>query len=227
MPDTSQAARTRWIALTGAVVILTGIAVGEDLGRRAAKRRFAEAERSRQQIQRQYDEVVREHELTKTELDLERERSQALSDALESMQAKMDETLDRLAEETRTVRTLHARMAAMQGQLDQLQGELSLALQEQKPRGGEAVKLERVVVSADGLGAPEGRVVSVHPDWNFIVINLGWDQVKIGETVSIYRDEELTAKARVERIQEGVCAATVLPEWKISDVQQNDRATIL
>lgn len=221
--------RARWMALGSVGVLLFGIAAGEHLHRRTVQRRYAEAVRSRQQLQHKLDGVVQQHEQTKAELAQERERSQGLSDALESMQAKMDETLNRLAEETRTVRTLHARMAAMQGQMDQLQGELALALQDDggAARGGGAVKLERVVVSAEGLGAPEGRVVSVHPDWNFVVITLGWDQVKIGETVSIFRDEQLTAKARIERIQEGVCAATVLPEWKISDVQQNDRATTL
>lgn len=221
--------RARWIALAGAGVILTGIAVGEHVYRRTIQRRYVESVRSRQQLQRKVDGVLQQHEQTKAQLAQEQERSKGLSDALESMQAKMDETLTRLAEETRTIRTLHARMAAMQGQMDQLQGELSLSLQQDgsKGRGDGAVRLERVVVSTEGLGSPDGRVVSVHPDWNFVVLNLGWDQVKIGETVSIFRNEQLMAKARVERIQEGVCAATVLPEWKIADVQQNDRATAL
>jgi len=221
--------RTRWIALAGVGVILIGMAAGEHVYRRTIQRRYVEAVRSRQQLQRKVDGVLQQHERTKAQLAQERERSKGLSDALESMQAKMDETLTRLSEETRTIRTLHARMAAMQGQMDQLQGELSLALQQDgsKGRGDGAVKLERVVVSTEGLGSPDGRVVSVHPDWNFVVLNLGWDQVKIGETVSIFRNEQLMAKARVERIQEGVCAATVLPEWKIADVQQNDRAAAL
>lgn len=221
--------RTRWIALVGVGVILTGMAAGEHIYRRTVQRRYVEAVRSRQQLQQKLNRIAKQHEQATTELVQERERSKGLSDALESMQAKMDETLTRLAEETRTIRTLHARMAAMQGQMDQLQGELSLSLQQDgsKGRGDGVVKLERVMVSTEGLGAPDGRVVSVHPDWNFVVLNLGWDQVKIGETVSIFRNEQLMAKARVERIQEGVCAATVLPEWKIADVQQNDRATAL
>ena len=89
------------------------------------------------------------------------------------------------------------------------------------------MQLDRVVVSEAGTSSLQGRIMSVHRDWNFVVIDLGWGQVRIGDTVSIFRNSQLLAKARVERVQEGVCAATVLPGWETAEIQINDVASIL
>ena len=114
----------------------------------------------------------------------------------------------------------------MEQQLAQAQGELSLVLQEKKGAAADGVggiQLERVVISTESKQAgSRGRVVSIDDDWRFVVVNLGWNIVKIGDTISIFRQDELQAKARVERVQEGVAAASLLPKWDNADVQVND-----
>ena len=122
------------------------------------------------------------------------------------------------------------RLSTTQQQMDQLQGELALALQSHSWAAQEAsgaVQLERVVVSDAGASNLNGRVVSVNKDWHFVVIDLGWDAVRIGDTVSIFRGEQLLAKARVDRVQEGICAATILPEWGTAEVHVNDLVKLL
>jgi hypothetical protein len=64
--------------------------------------------------------------------------------------------------------------------------------------------------------------MSVHPDWKFIIVNLGWDHVNIGDTVSIFRNEALLGKARIERVQQEAAAATLLPEWRQAEVRVDD-----
>ena len=119
------------------------------------------------------------------------------------------------------------RLAAIQQQMEQLQGELAATL-ETRPKAASAdassapVRLERVVVSAGGAAGFQGRVLSVHQDWDFVVIDLGWNTVRVGDTVSIFRHNELLAKAKVERVQEAACAATVLPEWNAAEIRVND-----
>lgn len=136
-----------------------------------------------------------------------------------------------LSEEARKTQELHARLSAIEQQSDQLQGELALALQQQKSGGGSEhaspVQLERVVVSNAEPSALSGRVLSINRDWHFVVIDLGWDAVRIGDTVSIFRGDQLLAKARIERVQEGVCAATVLPEWETIEIRINDLVRVL
>ncbi|MBI4341672.1 MAG: hypothetical protein HY598_05265 [Candidatus Omnitrophica bacterium] len=221
----------RWAVVTAAGIGLLGVAIGEDVLRRRADRRYQHEAGHRRQLEGHYREALVSHERLTQQLVQEQDASRQLSDALMAANAKVEEAVGRLTEENRTVRDLQARLAAMQQQMDQLQGELAMVLQrrDDAARGASTtqVELERILVSPDGASALQGRIVSVHPEWNFVVVSLGWDTVKIGEVLSIVRDEQVLAKARVERIQEGVCAATVLPEWAIADVQVNDVARTL
>jgi hypothetical protein len=136
--------------------------------------------------------------------------------------------MDRLTQEERIIQELQEKLLAMQRQFDLLQGELAMTLQERTTSSptleGGMVHLEKVVVTRPASSAPglQGRIISVNPEWRFVVIDLGWDVVKIGDVISIYRNEQLLGKARVERVQEQVSAATLLPEWTEAEVQIND-----
>lgn len=211
-------------------IVLIGIAATEDVARRSSEHRYRGALESRRQLELQHAEIVATNEQLKNELTRERQRSQELSAALASMHTQLEESVGRLSEENRNSREMKLRMAALQQQLEQVQGELALNFQagaSTKSAEPEAVQLERVIVSQAEAPQLQGRVVSVHHDWNFIVIDLGWDTVHIGDMVSIFRNNQLLAKARVERVQEGVCAATILPEWQATEIRVNDLVRIL
>ena len=215
------------VVLIGSVALGTGIIVG-DLGRRGAEQRYREAVGARQHVELQYGEVLATHQRLQEELSAERRRSQELTEAFGTLRGRLEEAVGRLADETRNVRELQQRLAAMQEQMNQLRGELALTLQPPAARAeaaapAEAVELERILVQDAATAATEqGHVISVHDDWHFIIISLGWDAVKIGDTVSIFRDEQLLAKARIERVQEAVSAASLLPEWQTTEVHVND-----
>ena len=212
-------------------VALAGAAVAEYRYRRGLERRYRQAVEARQQLELQFGEVLATHDRVKTELDNERQRSKEISDALVTMRGRLEEAVGHLTEEVRKAQELRARLSMMQSHMDQLQGELALALQRVEgsapPGEAGAVQLERIVVSETGAAASSGRVVSINRDWNFVVIDLGWDAVRIGDTVSIFRGDQLLAKARVERVQEGICAATLLPEWQAAEIHVNDVVKIL
>jgi hypothetical protein len=145
----------------------------------------------------------------------------------------LETVIDRLAEEEEVIRELQEKLLAMQRQFNLLQGELAIALQARTanpPLASRMVQLEKVVVASPATSTPtetQGRVVSVHPQWRFVVIDLGWDLVRLGDIVSIYRNEHLLGKARIERVQEQVAAATLLPEWTEVEIQVNDVVRIL
>ena len=223
--------RERQVLLAVLGVVLIGAAAGEHIYRRTVERRYHEAVQGRQQLELRFGEILATHEQLNSDLTSERRRSKELSEALASVRGQLEEAVGRLSQESRTVRELQMRLAAMQQHMDQLQGELALTLQEgqggAKSEKPGPVQLERVLVSDAGAPGLQGRVVSVHRDWRFVVINLGWDAVKIGDTVSIFRNDELLAKARVERVQEGICAATLLPEWETAEVRINDLVRVL
>ena len=210
---------------------LFGALIGEHVNRRDLERRYREAMDSRRQLAMQVGELTAGHQEIKRDLDSEQRRSRELSEALMSTRAQLEETVGRLTEETRSAGELKMRLAAVQRQMDQVQGELANALQERttiaKPEPSTPVQLERIVVSSANASTLQGRVISVHQDWDFVVIDLGWNAVRIGETVSIFRNDRLLAKAKVERVQEEASAATVLPGWKATDIQPNDLVRIL
>ena len=213
----------------GAVALIV-VAAREHITRRIIEQKYHEAVEFRRALELKVSQTLATHDTIKADLEQERQRSRELSGALSETRGQLEQTVARLTEENQTTRKLQARLTAMQQQMDQLQGELAMTLQDrQAPESasGRQVELERVVVSDEALSAFQGRIVSVHRDWGFVVINLGWDAVRIGDTVSIFRDEQLQAKARIDRVQEGMCAATVLPDWETDAVHINDSVRVL
>ena len=223
--------RERQILLTVLGVVVVGAGIGEHMARRQLEVRHRKVLEGRRQLELQFGEVLATHEQLKQQLVSEQRRSKELTEALASSRGQLEEAVGRLSQASQGTRQLQMRLAAMQQQMDQLQGELALTLQERqkgaKAQEAKPVELERIIVSDAATPSLQGRVVSVHPEWNFVVIDLGWNTVKIGDTVSIFRKEQLLAKVRVERVQEGVCAATVLPEWETAEVHVNDQARVL
>jgi hypothetical protein len=221
--------RTILLALLG--ITLTGFAAREFITRRQAETRYQHALAEQRRLELRVGEIFATHEQLKLELDTERQRARDLTDALASTRAELEQAVGRLAEETMENRTLNLRLAAMERQMGQMQGELAVALDggpaPEGAKGRGAVQLERIVVNNESQTALRGRVLSIHNDWNFVVIDLGWDAVRIGDVVSIFRNDELLAKAKVERVQEGICAATILPQWKAETLKVNDSVRIL
>lgn len=218
-----------------AACIFAGVAAWQFAARRATDRRYHESMESRRQLELKFGEVLATHEQLKSALKREQDHSQELSGTLAAMRTELERSVGRLTEETRTVRELQMRMSTMRQQMDQLQGELAVTLQQRQgsaqaraPQQPAApVQLEKIVVSDAGLLGLQGRVLSVHRDWNFVVIDLGWDAVKIGDVASVFRNEQLLARVRVDRVQERICAASVLPEWESADIRVDDAVKVL
>ena len=181
------------------------------------------------QLEVQYGETLAANQQLRQALQHEQQRSQELAQGLAEARSQLEEAVGRLARVTQQWRELSSNLITRDQQIDQLQGELAVTLQQTRPDGGSPgpIQLNRIIVGAGESSALQGRVVSVHTDWHFVVVNLGWNAVKIGDTVSIFRDQQLIAKARIERVQEGVSAATLLPDWERVDVHVNDLVKVL
>lgn len=205
---------------------LATVIAGELAVRVHIERAYQAALKNRQRLETRLIELQAEREQLVQALSQEQQRVEGLTQELSAKDRELQHTLARLSEEQQTIETLEQRVGAMRRQMDLLQGELALALQ---PRTGsstassQAVQLEKVVVAQPTPSpATRGRVLSVHPDWKFVVIDVGWDFVRIGDIISISRRDQLLGKARVERVQEEAAAATLLPEWEHNEIAVND-----
>ncbi len=85
----------------------------------------------------------------------------------------------------------------------------------------ETIELEKVVVKAAPVLV--AKVLMVNKEQAFIVVDLGReDNLRIGDTLSVYRSGEFIGRAEVERVQEKVSAAAILPQWQDVEFEEND-----
>lgn len=221
------------IALWALGLVAAATLATEDHLRRADHRNYQQALEGRRLLEQRVAHVLGAHDLLRQNLQREQQRSQELAEALAKTQTQLEQVVGRLNEETQSVQTLKTRLSKVHEQMDQLQVELALELQTRQSAGAEnpdttgPIQLERIVVSSAESPGLQGHILSVHPDWDFVVIDVGWNAVKVGDVVSITRDGRLLAKARVERVQEAVCAATILPDWQTADIHIYDVVRIL
>ena len=184
---------------------------------------------------RQLAQTIQAKQVVETKLSAEQQRSQQLAAALEVKTKEVDQVVKRLEAEAHTVQQLQGRLAQMESQINQLQGELVLAMRDREafaqhgqggPKAGD-VELEKIMVSARKSGPVGGKIIQVNTEWQFVVVDLGWDRLSVGDVLGVYRGEQLIAKIQVERVQEQVAAARVLPEYQTAEIVVEDRVTEL
>lgn len=222
--------KSRLFKILIATVLISGTAAWagvEHLNRRDLQKRYSLTLNLHQELQERFQRIQTLNQELTQGLKIERGRAEELETRLDEKTRSLSDLEAKLSSEQTVVRDLQARLMDMTDQVEQLQGELVVALEAQEDqvltaREKEAIRLERVVVSNTSSPALSGRVVSVHEDWRFVIINLGWKAVRIGDTVSIFRNQDLLAKARIERVQEGMAAASILPAWDVADISIND-----
>jgi type II secretory pathway component PulC len=69
----------------------------------------------------------------------------------------------------------------------------------------------------------KGKVVSVDPKWDFVVLNIGADQdvLENGELL-VSRDGKLVAKVIVRTVEKDRSIANVVPGWKLGEPIEGD-----
>jgi hypothetical protein len=87
------------------------------------------------------------------------------------------------------------------------------------------VDLDKIVVVPHEV--PEGRVISVDTDTDFVIVNLGQDDgVELGNVMSIYRGNEYLGDIKVTRVQSEMLAADLIPPFSSRIVRKNDQVVI-
>ncbi len=70
----------------------------------------------------------------------------------------------------------------------------------------------------------KGNVLAVDPKWNFVVLDLGADkQMLEGGVLMVHRNSQLVGKVRISEVMPHRCVATVLPGWKLGDIEEGDQ----
>ena len=104
-------------------------------------------------------------------------------------------------------------------------------LEKQLKGTSETVSVDQKETSPTGEVAttsiPEGNVLSINRENNFIIFNLGKkDGIKEGMVMSVLRDDQRLGDVRVTRVQEEMSVADLVPPLTNSKVRKNDKVVV-
>jgi actin-related protein len=87
------------------------------------------------------------------------------------------------------------------------------------------VQLDKIVVVPNEV--PQGRVLSIDTDTEFVIINLGdKDGVKSGDMLTISRGQEYLGDVKVTRVQAEMSAADLIPPLSSKILRKNDQVVL-
>jgi len=94
--------------------------------------------------------------------------------------------------------------------------------QAKKKIAANQVQLDKIVIAPKEV--PEGRVLSVDTETEFVIINLGEkDGVRLGALLAVYRGKDYLGDIKVTRLQPEMAAADLLPPFSSKLVRKNDQ----
>lgn len=69
-----------------------------------------------------------------------------------------------------------------------------------------------------------GKVLTVDPKYQFVVLNVGGDQgvLERGEVLAS-RNGRLVAKLKIASVEKNTCIANILPGWQMADLREGDQ----
>ena len=199
------------------------------------KARLEEIQQARARVEEELSRVRKEFAQSQEELAKAVEAQEALSRSIEDREreiGRLKKDLDQSRTEQKQINTqlseLQTERDAMKQQLIDLEhakGDLESKVMELSERP--TVELEKVLVtnptgavgggvlvpaSATSHPAPEGRVVVINREYDFIVMSLGKNHgVSIGQEFQIVRGSDVLGKVKVEKVYDEISAATLLP----------------
>jgi len=70
----------------------------------------------------------------------------------------------------------------------------------------------------------KGSVVAVDPKWNFVVLDIGADKLLLeGGVLLVHRNSRLVGKVRINEVLPNRSIASMMPGWKLGDVEEGDQ----
>ncbi len=70
----------------------------------------------------------------------------------------------------------------------------------------------------------KANVVAVDPKWNFVVLDAGSDKGMLeGGVLMVHRNSQLVGKIRIREVLANRSVASVLPGWRLGDVEEGDQ----
>ena len=138
---------------------------------------------------------------------------------------------DALTKESQEKEKLQREFAQAQEKVTSLEEKLKAQEISNKPLeknegdGAQAVDLDKIVVRPGEI--PEGRVVSVNEENDFLIFNLGAEHgIVPNMLLSIYHSDQYLGDIKVARVQDGMSVADFIPPFSKDKVKKDDRVLV-
>lgn len=142
--------------------------------------------------------------------------------SLEKTQMQLDETKVKLEESIEELEQTNGKLADVQDQNKLLKVQLA--------------KIKRdfgVAETAPGIDPDtgelkqtpelEGKVVQVNKDWNFVILDLGSDEVKEDWEMLVARGDQLIATLHISKVMRDISIGEVMATGRVGDIKKDDR----
>ena len=163
----------------------------------------------------------REHEIERLTKDLDQAKSESkqVASQLTGLQAERQSLSAQLADLEKAKTDLEAKVMEL-SQHPTVELDKVLVTNGSAP---EAAAPQAAVVPASAASRPEGQVVVVNREYDFIVMNLGKHHgLSIGQEFQVVRGSEVLGKVKVEKVYDGLSAAAILPDSKKDAIREGD-----
>ena len=166
-------------------------------------------------VENKLTETVKVKEQVEGELTSEKEKSSTLKKELEDKEQQIKTTLDRLEREITARKKAEAQLMITLKEKENLEAKVRNL--KETPN----IELEKIVIKHGSVVT--GKITMVNKEYAFVVVNLGSQHnIKAGDTLSVYRNDEFIGKVQIERAEGKMSAAAVLPDWQNVEFKEND-----
>lgn len=170
--------------------------------------------------------------LTATEQELAQTKTE-----LENTKQELASTQERLAQREAELAAANTKISELESQVAQLNADIETKKQqiakleeEKQALFDEKTSLEVVIErmsknESSGVMRPglSGKVVSVNPEWNFVVLDVGYkDGAKISGEMIVHRNSQVVGKVRIVDIRERLSIANIKQDWQQMPIQEGD-----
>jgi len=202
-----------------------------------------ELKKENQALKEEFEKEAKARTELQQKVDSNVEAAQKLPELAAQLQAEQgvrQELEQKLSAAEERARTLEKTLAKMQQQgvqspapseavpaAQQPQGEaVPTVEQERSGNKKEEVQLEKIVV-APAKAVPEGRIVMVDGETEFVIVNLGANHgIKEDQILSVSRGKDLLGEVKVTRVQPEMSAADFIPPLTSRQVRKGDSVII-
>jgi hypothetical protein len=181
----------------------------------ATQNQLTQTIEEKKKVENKLIDTVKAKEAAETELTVEKEKSSTLKKELEDKEQQVKITLDRLERE------ITARKKAEAQLMITLKEKENLEARVRNLKEPPTIELEKIVIKPGSVVT--GKIIMVNKDYAFVVVNLGGTHnIKVGDILSVYRNDEFIGKVQIERAEEKMSAAAVLSDWQNVEFKEND-----